>query len=84
MAKARKCDRCGKLYEGYNLKNDINNPNAIVCINLDEDNKYWSRVARDLCQDCIEEFKQWYTSLGVGLDGEPIKKENIEEEKEAK
>ena len=33
MACAKKCDRCGKLYEQYNSKNDRKNPNGIMVLN---------------------------------------------------
>lgn len=32
MACAKKCDRCGKLYEQYNSKNDRKNPNGIMVL----------------------------------------------------
>lgn len=59
MACARKCDRCGKLYEEYNLKNDEKNPNGIMVLNLDYQRKYYPHDAMDLCPDCMRKFQDW-------------------------
>ena len=59
MACAKKCDRCGKLYEQYNSKNDRKNPNAIMVLNLDAQRKYYSHGAIDLCPGCMKEFQDW-------------------------
>lgn len=56
MACAKKCDRCGKLYEEYNSKNDEKNPNGIMVLNLDYKRKYYSHTAMDLCPDCMKGF----------------------------
>lgn len=57
MACARKCDRCGKLYEEHNLKNDEKNPNGIMVLNLDYQRKYYPHDAMDLCPDCMRKFQ---------------------------
>lgn len=59
MACAKKCDRCGKLYELYNSKNDRKNPNGIMVLNLDAQRKYYSHGAIDLCPGCMKEFQDW-------------------------
>ena len=59
MACARKCDRCGKLYEEYNLENDEKNPNGIMVLTLDYQRKYYPHDAMDLCPDCMREFQDW-------------------------
>lgn len=59
MAYAKKCDRCGKLYEQYNSKNDRKNPNGTMILNLDVQRKYYSHGAMDLCPDCMKEFQAW-------------------------
>ena len=51
MACAKKCDRCGKLYEQYNSKNDRKNPNGIMVLNLDSQRRYFTHNALDLCPD---------------------------------
>lgn len=49
---ARKCDRCGKLYEHYlgvsKFKQD-RKANGIIFIDRDTDNRYWSRDTLDFC-----------------------------------
>lgn len=59
MACAKKCDRCGKLYEQYSSKNDRKNPNEIMVLNLDAQRKYYSHGAIDLCPGCMKEFQDW-------------------------
>lgn len=59
MACAKKCDRCGKLYEQYNSKNDRKNPNGIMILNLDAQRKYYSHGVIDLCPGCMKEFQDW-------------------------
>lgn len=60
MACAKKCDRCGKLYEQYNSKNDRKNPNGIMVLNLDSQRRYFTHNALDLCPDCMKEFQDWF------------------------
>lgn len=49
---ARKCDRCGKLYEHYSgiakFKQD-RKANGFILIDRDTDNRYWSRDTFDFC-----------------------------------
>ena len=59
MACAKKCDRCGKLYEEYNSKNNEKNPNGIMVLNLDYKRQYYSHTVMDLCQDCMKGFHDW-------------------------
>ena len=54
--RARKCDRCGKLYEHYDgSKNFEENgkANGLILIDRDLDNKYWNRKDYDLCPECM-------------------------------
>lgn len=60
MACAKKCDRCGKLYEQYNSKNDRKNPNGIMVLNLDSQRRYFAHNALDLCPDCMKGFQGWF------------------------
>lgn len=48
MADAKKCDRCGKYYDGGNLKFHIYDHNPAFC------NPF------DLCEKCETEFEQWF------------------------
>lgn len=51
MALARKCDRCGKLYE-YHTKN-----NAINRLHITMDGLITSKDRSfDLCKECMDEF----------------------------
>lgn len=54
--RAKKCDRCGKLYEHYDgSKNFKENgkANGLILIDRDLDKKYWSRKDYDLCPECM-------------------------------
>lgn len=58
MAKAKKCDRCGKLYEVYTvngLPDDLRKISTITTGNDNADN-----ISRDLCPECMKEFIDWY------------------------
>lgn len=64
--RARKCDRCGKLYEHFTgLKKNKENANAIITIDKDLEEKYWSRKSYDFCPECMNEFIKF---LGGGKD----------------
>lgn len=58
MAIAKKCDRCGKLYEGYN-SNDRSKMNGVVSCNINEKGTYMYIDVIDLCQECCEAFNKW-------------------------
>ena len=52
--RAKKCDRCGKLYEHYDgtkTFKETEQANAVYLIDRDLDNKYWCRKSYDLCPD---------------------------------
>lgn len=58
MALARKCDRCGKLYEIYHvigLPDDLTRVSTIRTGNNNAEN-----MRRDLCPECMKEFIEWY------------------------
>ena len=65
MADAKKCDRCGKLFEPY-LKFDEEGKDKHEFIKLsimheDLDNKIYQskNVYVDLCNECYESFSKW-------------------------
>ena len=62
MARARKCDRCGNLYEpkSSKLKSNMGGFNALKLIDMDLDNQYWDRGTKDLCPDCLWSFIDWF------------------------
>lgn len=59
--RAKKCDRCGKLFEHYDGNKKFRNTekaNAILLIDRDLDNKYWARKSYDLCPDCMKMIEE--------------------------
>lgn len=59
MAFAKKCDRCGKLYEEYNTKSDPMNTNGVTVVNLDHSRNYHTQKVLDFCPKCNESFNKW-------------------------
>lgn len=59
MASAKKCDRCGKLYERYNERNDEDNINGILTLNIDSKQQYFTHKLIDFCPDCKDSFQEW-------------------------
>lgn len=57
---AKKCDRCGALYEQYNLKNNPMNINGIMFLNLDGSQQYFGHKPSDLCPKCSDELLNWW------------------------
>lgn len=57
---ARKCDRCGELYEHYETyqKNE-EKFNAVVTMDRDINDARRSRIARDLCPKCRLKLIGW-------------------------
>ncbi len=54
--RAKKCDRCGKFYDFYAGSREFKNTeraNAMILIDRDLEDKYWSRKSLDLCQNCM-------------------------------
>ena len=80
MARARKCDRCGKLYESYNVGSSKEKFNAMILICLDDENKYWGRPAVDVCPDCNKEFTDWWHKLGNEITGDKLEVEGDKKE----
>ena len=59
MAFAKKCDRCGKLYEEYNTKQNRDKINGILTVNIDFKRQYYTNVLIDLCPECKDSFSRW-------------------------
>lgn len=59
MSIAKKCDRCEKLYEAYNVKKSATDTNGLMLLNIDENMRYFSNAAMDLCPDCMASFRKW-------------------------
>lgn len=60
MSIAKKCDRCGRLYEQYNYKNDTKKINGLMTLNIDSGQHYFSHGPYDLCPECGKEFMDWF------------------------
>ena len=57
MALAKKCDRCGKLYEFYGTNSKSN---AIIPAYIDRTGFIATKFsAWDLCPKCKEDFEMW-------------------------
>lgn len=67
MALAKKCDRCGRLYEFYDKDENGNKCyNALSPICRDEVNIIDGRWdAKDLCPECRDSFNEWLNLPGI-------------------
>lgn len=62
MAVARKCDRCGKLYEEYIVECERLTKHKINAVRLVHKNRNENTdrgLAFDLCPECMEKFKSF-------------------------
>ena len=66
MSMIKKCDRCGVTYELYNVCSNEEKPNGFMFLNIDSRMKYYSHNSKDLCPECMEEFRNWFVE---GNDG---------------
>lgn len=66
MAIAKKCDICGKLYEVYNTKNDEENTNGFMFLNLDCERDYYTHEPIDCCPECMESIRNCIDRLKNG------------------
>lgn len=61
---AKKCDRCGKLYDHYDTF-DNSKINGVSMIFI---SKFGNRESTskdiDLCQECMDSFTKWYEMKG--------------------
>ena len=64
MALAKKCDRCGKFYDGYNLVKNYKNINGIMTLNIDEQGHDYTHKPLDLCPRCKDSFEKWLNKKG--------------------
>ena len=58
MAMAKKCDRCGKLYEGYQIKDDDEGTNGIAEVGIGITDRYMVKKVYDLCPECEKSFEK--------------------------
>ena len=63
MADAKKCDRCGKLFEPYLKSDRYKNPNKYICViaidKIVSANRYDNQTQMDLCQECAKSLDKW-------------------------
>ena len=65
---AKKCDRCGKLYEHYGDIDGYGKCNAVKLVYLQANAIEQSCTdAMDLCPECMEEFKNF---IKIKLEGD--------------
>ena len=73
MALAKKCDRCGKLYEHYPTGRKSQTNSIRKCMVLPDGSLYYSEAIHDLCPECMEEFDKFLTAkLFEGVNNEKI------------
>lgn len=74
MALAKKCDRCGKLYEHYPLKNMPVDYNAITKVRRGQNGLLeYSGATLDLCTDCMKKFERFIMCLSLDIETEKEK-----------
>lgn len=59
MALARKCDRCGNLYEVLYININHKRLNSIIIADRDMIGSYSNHGIFDLCPECLKSFKSW-------------------------
>lgn len=60
MASARKCDRCGKLYEFYYKESDGMVINGMTLVENDVTyNSHKTKMYIDLCPECLTQLAEW-------------------------
>ena len=61
MSLAKKCDRCGKLYEHYPIDKISGNYNAIRFVRMDISGVVdIEKKPMDLCPECMSSFDSWF------------------------
>lgn len=60
MADAKKCDRCGKLYEPYNKSRLYGTMRVSAFAFMIENRGYSLDERYDLCPDCMKFLQKWF------------------------
>lgn len=55
---AKKCDRCGKFYDEYNVK-DEQSPNSFRLLRKTENRVNYKLDEYDLCPECMAKLQEW-------------------------
>lgn len=56
---ARKCDRCGRLYEAKSANIDGERADAIAALMFYKEGSRWHEEKYDICPNCLEKLKNW-------------------------
>lgn len=56
---ARKCDRCGRLYEAKSVNIDGERADAIAALMFYKEGSRWYEEKYELCPECLKELKVW-------------------------
>lgn len=58
---AKKCDRCGRLYEHYDVRKSFpkSQSNSIQLRDTDIEGKFFGRDRFDLCEDCMTKLESF-------------------------
>lgn len=60
MAQAKKCDRCGSLYNVYHDRFKGKSVNGVVLVDYDAQGRnYYESHFYDLCPTCLNVLKGW-------------------------
>ena len=66
---AKKCDRCGKLYELYNTENNGKKCNGFRPLNINWDQKACPQGLYDMCPECMEALMTWLYAVKNRKEG---------------
>lgn len=58
MSIAKQCDICGVFYEPYNVKNNAENTNGLMFINIDGQMDYITHNPIDCCPTCMNYIRK--------------------------
>lgn len=56
---SEKCDRCGAFHNNYNEAQNPEQINAIMTLNTNKYNEYFSNEKFNLCPNCEQDFWKW-------------------------
>lgn len=64
---AKKCDRCGKLYESYSLsiRHVIDNDSQYRVNGFKTGSNGYMNGFKDLCPECMRSFTEWFNAPKV-------------------
>ena len=67
---AKKCNRCGVLYERYNESRNQNKANGFRFLNIDKNQDACQHEKLDLCPKCMKELYEWFKSIKKTATGD--------------